>query len=190
MVGHAQTPRDFGLPGPTLVFDLETQRLAEEVGGWKNVAHMGLACAVTLDLATGEFARYGEPDAARLADDLRAASLVIGFNIRRFDFTVLQPYTAHRLAEVPALDILQHIENALGFRLPLDALARGTLGEAKSADGSQAVRWYREGRMEELYDYCQQDVQVTRGLYEYGRRDKHLKYFDRFGRLKRVAVRW
>jgi DEAD/DEAH box helicase domain-containing protein len=78
----------------------------------------------------------------------------------------------------------------LGFRLPLEALARGTLGSAKSATGSQAVQWFREGRLEELFEYCQQDVAVTRGLYEYGRANKHVKYYDRFGRLKRVTVLW
>jgi DEAD/DEAH box helicase domain-containing protein len=176
--------------GPSLVFDLETQRLAAEVGGWKNVARMGLAVAVTLDLSTGEVGRYQEADAARLADELLAASLVVGFNIRRFDLAVLQPYTPRRLADVHTLDIMLEIERTLGFRLGLDALARGTLGTTKSAEGTQAVQWFREGRLEELFDYCQQDVLVTRELYEYGQRHKHLKYYDRFGRLKVVAVRW
>jgi len=178
------------MPGPILVFDLETQRLAEEVGGWKHIARMGLACAVALDLATGEFVRYLEPEAARLADDLLSASLVVGFNVRRFDYAVLQPYTSRRLADIPTVDVLEHVEQTLGFRLPLDALARGTLGATKSASGREAVQWFREGRLEELFDYCQQDVAVTRGLYEYGLANKHLRYVDRYGRVKRVPVRW
>ncbi len=178
------------MAGPSLVFDLETQRLADEVGGWKHIAHMGLACAVTLDLGTGEVARYLEMDATRLADDLLAASLVVGFNVRRFDLAVLQPYTERPLAGVPVLDILEQIERALGFRVALNALGRGTLGRGKSAEGTQAVQWYREGRLEELFEYCLQDVLVTRDLYDFGRLHKHLKYYDKFGRLKRVAVGW
>ena len=178
------------MTGPTLIFDLETQRLADEVGGWKHIARMGLACAVTLDLATGEYSRYLEPEAARLADELLAASLVVGFNVRRFDYTVLQPYSSRPLAGIPTVDILEHVERSLGFRLPLEALARGTLGAAKSATGNEAVQWFREGRLEELFEYCQQDVVVTRGLYEHGLTHKHLKYYDRYGRLKRVPVRW
>jgi DEAD/DEAH box helicase domain-containing protein len=72
----------------------------------------------------------------------------------------------------------------------LNALAEGTLGSGKSADGLQAIAWYREGKMQEILDYCQQDVEVTRRLYEYGRQHKHLKFRDRNGRLKMVPVTW
>jgi DEAD/DEAH box helicase domain-containing protein len=41
-----------------------------------------------------------------------------------------------------------------------------------------------------VLDYCQQDVQVTRELYEYGRTHKHVKYRDKFGRVKQVPVKW
>ncbi|MBI3359835.1 MAG: ribonuclease H-like domain-containing protein [Chloroflexi bacterium] len=122
--------------------------------------------------------------------ELQSAGLVVGFNIKRFDYTVLQPYTGVRLADLPTLDLLEHIHRALGFRLPLDALAQATLGASKSADGTLAVQWFREGRVEEVLDYCQQDVIVTRDLFEHGRRHKHLKYRDRSGRLKKVMVSW
>jgi DEAD/DEAH box helicase domain-containing protein len=69
-------------------------------------------------------------------------------------------------------------------------LAGATLGAAKSADGLQAVRWYRQGRIEEILDYCQQDVQVTRQLYEYGKQQKHVKFQDRNYRTKMVPVSW
>ncbi len=79
----------------------------------------------------------------------------------------------------PTVDMLDHIYKRLGFRVSLDNLAGATLGTAKSADGLQAVRWYKEGRIQEILDYCQQDVEVTRQLYEYGKQHKHLKYRDR-----------
>src|SRR3990172_5612164 len=77
---------------PIIIFDLETQHLAEEVGGWGNIAAMKLACAVTCNLPSGEFTDYLEADAPKLLADLRAASLVVGFNLRRFDYEVLLPY--------------------------------------------------------------------------------------------------
>jgi DEAD/DEAH box helicase domain-containing protein len=178
------------MPAPVLVFDLETKQLAEEVGGWSQVARMGLACAVTQDTATGAFAHYVEADAARLADDLSAAALVVGFNVLRFDYAVLQPYTTRPLAEIPTLDILEQVERVLGFRVGLDSLARATLGTAKTSDGAQAVRWFRAGRLTEVFEYCEQDVAVTRALYEFGRTRKFLKFHDRRGRLQMVPVRW
>lgn len=178
------------MTAPTIVFDLETKKLAEEVGGWSHIADMGLACAVTLNTATGEFGRFLEADASILVAALQDAALVVGFNLKRFDYTVLQPYTTERLADLPTLDLLEHVERALGFRLPLDELARATLGVQKAADGVLAVQWFRQGRVEDVLDYCQQDVTVTRDLYEHGRLHKHLKYRDRRGRLRQVNVTW
>jgi len=85
---------------------------------------------------------------------------------------------------------IDHIYRRLGFRIGLDSLAKATLGIAKSADGLQAVRWYREGRIQEVLDYCQHDVEITRRLYEYGRQNKHVRYQDRNYRTQMVPVSW
>ncbi len=173
----------------TLIFDLETQRLADEVGGWNHIADMKLACAVTLDLETGRFAYYLEADVERLLADLRAATLVVGFNVRRFDYEVLRPYADAPL-QLPTVDMLAIIYQTLGFRLSLDSVAAVTLGRSKSADGIMAVEWFRAGEVEKVLAYCRDDVQVTRELYEYGLQHKQLKFRDKFGRTKSVAVRW
>jgi DEAD/DEAH box helicase domain-containing protein len=94
------------------------------------------------------------------------------------------------LEEIPTVDMLDHIYKKLGFRVSLDNLAQTTLGTAKSADGLQAVRWYRQGRIAEILEYCQQDVEVTRQLYEYGQQQKHLSFRDRSYRVKIVPVNW
>lgn len=174
----------------TLVFDLETQFLSDEVGGWDHIAKMKLACAVTLNIGTGEFKQYLEKDVEGLLADLRGASLVIGFNIQQFDYEVLKPYTGETPLQLPTLDLLSDIYRALGFRLSLDAVASATLSHNKIADGLQAVRWYRRGEMQKLLEYCQEDVQITRRLYDYGKQNKHVKYRDKFGRLRLVPVKW
>jgi DEAD/DEAH box helicase domain-containing protein len=110
--------------------------------------------------------------------------------VLRFDYEVLRAYTDNRLDRIPTVDMLDHIYKRLGFRVALDNLAGATLGIHKSADGLQAIRWYREGRIQEILDYCQQDVEVTRQLYEYGRQFKHLKYQDRNYRVQMVQVSW
>ena len=87
-----------------LVLDIETQRSAEEVGGWDNCDRMGLAVAVTQDLETGEIRVYTEADVEDLLADLTAAACIIGFNLRRFDFGVLRGYRDldHRALPPPA----------------------------------------------------------------------------------------
>lgn len=171
-------------------FDVETQRSFDEVGGRHNIRKLGLSAAVVYFTADGVFHHYTEGDVAQLIADLKAADLVVGFNVLGFDYEVLRAYTDEPLNDIPTVDMLDHIYKRLGFRISLDNLAGATLGTAKSADGLQAVRWYKQGRIQEILDYCQQDVEVTRQLYEYGRRHKHVKYRDRNYQVKMVPANW
>jgi DEAD/DEAH box helicase domain-containing protein len=173
-----------------LFFDVETQRSFDEVGGRHNIRMLGLSAAVTYSSADETFRHYTEETVTDLIADLRAADLVVGFNVVRFDYEVLRAYTDDPLDDLPTVDMLDHVHKRLGFRVSLDNLAGATLNAAKSADGLQAVHWYREGRMQEILEYCQQDVEVTRQLYEYGKQYKHVKYRDRNYRTKMVAVSW
>src|SRR4028118_59736 len=87
-------------------FDVETERLSSEVGGWKNIEQLGLAVAVTLSSRDGEFRVYRAHEAATLVDELRACDCVVGFNLRGFDFRVVQPYADVPLRELPHLDLM------------------------------------------------------------------------------------
>jgi DEAD/DEAH box helicase domain-containing protein len=171
-------------------FDLETQRTFDEVGGRHNIRKLGLSVAVTYSTASQAFHRYIEEEVDALIAELQAADLVVGFNVLGFDYEVLRAYTDDPLLDIPTADMLDHIHKRLGFRVSLDNLTGTTLRTFKSADGLQAVRWYKQGRIQEILDYCQQDVDVTRQLYEYGRKNKHVKFRDRKGQTQMVPVSW
>ena len=171
-------------------FDLETQRSFQEVGGRHNIPRLGLSVAVTYSTADSEYHHYTEETVDELIEELKGADLVVGFNVISFDYEVLTAYTDHPLRQLPTVDMLDDIYRTLGFRLSLDALATATLGVGKSADGLQAIRWWRQGKMQELFDYCQQDVEVTRQLYEFGKQNKYVQYRDRQWRMRKVAVNW
>ena len=173
-----------------LYFDLETLRSAEEVGGWANVARMGMSIGVVYEEGSGEFRIYREPEVERLLLDLVTADQVVGFNIDRFDMEVLSGYTLWNLGKIRTLDMMAHIHAKLGFRLKLEALAESTLGEHKSADGLQALAWVKEGRFDLIERYCRKDVEVTRALYRFGRDNRFLLYLDREGRKVRLPVEW
>ncbi len=171
-------------------FDVETQNTFQEVGG-RYPERLKISVAVTFDTADNAFHRYLEADAAQLAQDLGQADLVVGYNLYGFDYPVLQQYSRDvELAELPTVDMMVEIQKRLGFRLKLDSIATATLQVSKSADGLQAVRWWREGRVEEILEYCQQDVEVTRRIYEFGKQFRYIQYYDRQYRIKRVAVAW
>ena len=174
----------------TLYFDLETQKSADDVGGWKNIGEMKLALGVTYNDLTSRFRTYFEKDVDRLLLDLVMADRVIGYNIDRFDLVVLRPYTDWDLSRIRTFDMLSDIYQKLGFRLKLTDVARATLGIGKSADGLQSLQWWKEGRTELVEQYCRRDVEVTRDLFGFGVHNGHLLYPDREGRTIRLPVDW
>ena len=174
-----------------LFFDLETQHSFQEVGGRDFLEKLLVSVAVTYSSLTGEFKSYTEPQALYLIEDLFSADTVIGFNLIHFDYRVLKPYTAKDLSQLKTIDMLLHIRDRLGFRVSLDSLGHATLGTGKSADGLQAIRWYREGKMDELTAYCKDDVEITYRLYEYGKLNGYVYYQDRYsGKKKKILVDW
>lgn len=171
-------------------FDLETQKSAEEVGGWDRIRDMRMSVGVTYSTARGDYRIYGEAQVNDLITELQRADLVVGFNNLRFDYEVLHGYTVLDLRQVPTLDLLLDLHQALGHRLTLDAVAQATFGLEKTADGMQAIRWFREGKLLQIAEYCCYDVKLTRLVHEYGVRHKQLFYQNRFGKKLAVPVRW
>src|SRR5215510_10921345 len=109
-------------------FDLESQKLFEEVGG-RDASKLLLACGVTWSTVRNDFAVYWERDAAALIAELKSADRVIGFNIINFDYEVLKPYAPNEnFRLIRSTDMLQDITRILNFRLRLDSIAKATLG--------------------------------------------------------------
>jgi RNase_H superfamily len=179
------------LPMDIVYFDLETQRTANDVGGWDKKHQMGMSVGVTYSTADGTYEIFSESRAGDLVARLRKADLVVGYNILSFDYEVLMGYTILDLPHyLPTLDLLQHVERATGHRLKLEELAQGTLGVGKIAEGLDAIRWWREGKVMEIAKYCCFDVKVTRLVHEHGARHGELFYSDRFGRKQRMEINW
>jgi hypothetical protein len=172
-------------------FDLETQRTANDAGGWDHKRDMGMSIAVTYSTAAGTYRIYPEKKVEELVQELLRADLVVGHNVINFDYEVLMAYTPLDLPyQVNTLDMLVELERRLGHRLGLDALAQATLGVGKTGDGMDAIRWWREGKVLEIAEYCCFDVKCTRLVHEYGARHKRLFYTDRFRQKRSVEVNW
>jgi len=171
-------------------FDLETQKSAEEVGGWHHADRMLMSVGITYSTAEGSFRVHREEDAPALAEHLAQADLVVGFNVVGFDYKVLQPYTQIQLARLPTLDLLADLHQRLGHRVSLDSCVEATLGEHKSADGLTALRWWKEGRVDEIIEYCKKDVEVTRRLHEHGCQHGHVFFMSRYKGRTKAAVSW
>jgi len=176
------------LPPHYGVFDLETKYSAQQVGGWHKAHKMGISVAVVYDSLLDDYVIYLENKIDKLVEHLFRLDLVIGFNNRRFDNSVLSAYTKQNLNNLATLDLLEIIHHRLGYRLSLDRLAQTTLGREKSADGLQALEWYRKGEIEKICQYCKKDVAITRDLMRYGLEHGFFLFRNKAGKVVRLPV--
>lgn len=173
-----------------VVFDLETQRSFQDVGGRNQMRQLGMSLGVVYSFRDDRFTSYFEGDVQKLVEVLTRAELVVGFNLLGFDYEVLRGYRDVTLDTPTTLDIMIDLQGKLGFRPKLDSVAQATLGVAKSADGLQALDWWREGRLDLIERYCTDDVRLTRDLYLFGRRNRHVLVSRFSGGPLKVDVDW
>lgn len=183
----------------TLYFDLETKYSADEVGGWNNIQDMGMSVGVLWDSKDSDYHIYLEDQTHELIEHLKQAEMVVGFNHVSFDHKVLagaayasQDERSRCYTDLIGLnnfDMLTELKKVLGHRLKLDSIARPTLGLGKSADGLQALVWYKEGKLNEIIDYCKDDVKVTRDVYQHALQNGQLQYESRSG-VKTIKLNW
>ena len=174
-----------------LVVDVETQKDFHEVGGRGHFDKLGISVAGVYDYVDDKYICFTEdelPDLERLIEERDG---VVGYNIVHFDFPVLQPYFSKvSLEDVYTVDLMKHVEQALGFRLPLASISQATLGKTKSGMGRDAVPLYKAGKIDELKKYCLDDVRLTKELYEHGSRTGSVSFVDRAGKTQSISANW
>lgn len=172
------------------VLDLETQRSAEEVGGWHKAYKMGISCCVIYNSVTKCFDVFRDLDIEGMIEAVKGVDLVVGFNIRKFDYVVLSGYSAFQFKALPTLDLIETVKETMGYHIGLNDLAAATLGTGKSADGLQALKWWKEGKISPIIEYCKQDVAVTRDLYLFGRENGFIYFENLAGQKMKLPVDW
>lgn len=169
-----------------IVFDIETQRGFDDT---KFIKDMGVAAAVSYELGADEYKIFTEDNVPELIEELFNADVVVGYNIIQFDYNVLKGYADRDYKSINTIDMMRLVEKPLGFRPKLNNLTNATLGASKSADGLQSLEWYRQGKINKVIEYCQQDVKVTKDLYVFGR-DNGFVYANNRGDIVKVPVEW
>lgn len=170
-----------------LVLDLESQRSFDEVGGAHNKAQLGVSVVGVYHYQGDRFEAYREDRLGDLAEALKAADEIIGFNLIGFDWQVLATELGEWVTQLPTLDLMLEAQKALGHRVSLDSLAEATLGMTKLGSGLDALAHYRAGEWEKLERYCLEDVKLTRDLYEYAKKNGHL-YFRKGSRRALIPM--
>lgn len=157
----------------TLVIDIETSNTFVDVGR-DNFDALNISVVGLYSYNDNEYVVYDEHQLQELGERMREAGLIVGFATRRFDIPVMNKHYDFDLFTLPQLDILEEIELASGKRISLELLAQENLGYGKSGKGMDAPILYAEGKIQELKDYCIQDVKVTKEVYDLAKKQGYL----------------
>lgn len=169
---------------------LTTQKSADEVGGWQHKHLLGLGVAMTYDTVDEQYRVYTAETVEELLSSLHQADLIIGFNLRDFDYQVLQAYTTASLAALPTLAILDEVQHTLGYRVSFRHLIHETLGSDRPDESLQTLEWFRQGHRDRIVQYCRRDIAYLRALVHHGAHAGHLWYRDGTNARQALAVHW
>jgi DEAD/DEAH box helicase domain-containing protein len=169
-----------------LILDVETKKTFEQVGGFfpekLEISFVGV-CVRDGSSGQGKMQSYFEQDLPKLFQLIEKADVVVGFNVDNFDMQTFVPYYTGDITSIPTLDLMVRIQDSVGHRIGLDAVAQETLGIGKSGDGLDAIKYYKTGQLDKLRDYCLQDVAVTRDILDYGLSKGRVKFRNKWNRL-------
>ena len=170
-----------------IVFDIETQNTFADVGN--DMKKFKVSVVSIYEYDTDKYTSFTENNISALWPFLEKATRLIGYNSEHFDLPILNNYYPGDLLQFSHLDLIKEVQKSLGRRLKLDDIAKATLDDIKkTADGLQAIRWWKEGKIAEIKKYCEQDVRVTKEIYDFGRQHKQLFYSSFSGDMLPFAV--
>jgi DEAD/DEAH box helicase domain-containing protein len=181
-----------------VIFDCETQKLFNEITT-NDPADLGISLVSvyvrTVDdnqrEISGKMYSFWESEIPQMWQYFTGANRIIGFNSLKFDVPALARHAPANFAKLPHFDIMQKVREALDHSLSLNTLATYTLGTHKTDVGTNAVIYWKSQdpeQLKKLKEYCEADVLITRDLYDYGVREKKLKYMDKFNTQREFTV--
>ncbi len=160
-----------------IIFDLETQNTFHDVGSNESAA-LDISVGSFYDSETEKYTTVTINELEQVWPLLEKADALVGYNSNHFDIPLLNKYYPGDLTQIKSIDLLEEIRKSLGRRLRLDSIAEATVGAKKSGHGLQAVRWWHEGKIDEIKKYCEQDVKVTKKVFDYALKNSHVKFKD------------
>jgi len=158
-----------------ITFDIET---IGDFGANGDLSGQEITVVGIHDSLSDQYHSYLRDELAQLWPILESADMLVGYNSDHFDIPILNKYYTGDLTKIKSLDLLKEIKNILGRRLRLDSVAEGTLGKGKIGHGMDAQKWWVEGNIEKVREYCLDDVRITKEVYDYARKHNALKYMD------------
>jgi len=181
-----------------VIFDIETKKFFDEINARKP-EDLGISIIsayrreIDRDLKElkGEMKSFWEADFEQMWSWFEEADRIIGYNSLGFDVPAVNGIYKGDFFKLKHFDVMKIIKDVFGHRVRLDSVARGSLGKGKMAGGAEAVAWWAKGDPESLSNlkkYCEMDVEVTKGVYDYGMKNGKLKFIDHWNEPREIEV--
>lgn len=181
-----------------VIFDLETKKLFSDING-TDPGDLGVSILSLYHRMVdenyketeGELKSFWEHDFDRMWPIFQDADRIIGFNSLGFDVPALKPYVNFPFNKLPHFDIMQKVKEVFGRRISLDAIAKETLDRQKKETGLEAVWYWQKGdkkSLKKLQKYCEDDVLLTRDVYNYVLKKGHVLFKNKWNTLQKVEL--
>jgi DEAD/DEAH box helicase domain-containing protein len=170
-----------------VVFDIETRNIFQDVGS-NDPAALDISVLSLYDSQSDQVMSFLQEDFGRMWQYFERTDVLIGYNSDHFDIPLLDKYYHGDLTSFKSIDIMKSIKQSLGRRPKLDDVAHATLGKKKIAHGLEAVQWWKEGKIDKIKKYCEEDVMITKQLFDYIMQHKHVKLKDFSGKKATIPI--
>jgi len=181
-----------------VIFDIETKKFFDEINA-RRPEDLGISIVSAyrreidkdFNEIQGEMKSFWESDFDQMWSWFEEADRIIGYNSLGFDVPAVNGVYKGDFTKLKHFDVLKIIKDVFGHRVKLDSVAKECLGEGKNASGADAVTWWAKGDPESLANlkkYCEMDVQVTKGVYDYGLKNKKLRFKDHWNEIREIEV--
>ncbi len=190
-------------------FDLETQHTFQELGMFKgkdkdaSKLRMAIGGIVYEEVSPNSikfetYKFYGENHTNQLLETLNKADLIVGHNLLRFDYKVLQQYFKENILDLlydktfdTLIELLPYTDNCW---TGLDDLAKLNLGTCKPHSGEKIPKMWTDGLHKEVEDYLRHDLKMTKDFYNFAKEKKRIKYTHKeYGIVigeREIEVKW
>jgi RNase_H superfamily len=181
-----------------VIFDIETKKIFDDITT-NDPADLGISIVSlykrvldeNFNEVDGQIYSFWEEEFSQMWPLFANVDRIIGFNSLHFDVPALVPLAPYDFKKLTHFDIMDHVKNAVGFRLSLNSIASETLHHTKTDHGLNAVKYWGEHTpesLDKLKKYCEADVIVTKEVYDYGLKNRQLKFIDKWNTPRTFPV--
>jgi hypothetical protein len=192
-----------------MALDIETKNLSNEIGGFKNTHMFVVSTACTYDGSTlktyadeNDIQKEGVVPLSQLKYDLddhfEKGGILLGHNIRGFDFPVLRDSPSTHIYCIQKyindnryIDTSRKMTKATkGERFHLQNLVHYNLGESKSLESVMAPALWKSGEYDTVMDYCAKDTKMVYDLWKHGQANPIKAFSKEQDKVIEVGVEW